>query len=60
MPNDLPVHCFRFSTVFVPGKCLWLVLDTPAGFQRPPQHVVVSTPGEGRAEIEGFVETTQL
>jgi hypothetical protein len=47
MPNDLPVNGFHLSAVFVPGKRLWLVLDTPPGFQRPPQHIVVSTPGEG-------------
>ena len=60
MPNDLPVHCAHLSTMFVPGERIGLVLDSPAGLQRPPEQVVVSTARERGAKIERFVEAAQF
>jgi hypothetical protein len=60
MSDNLPVHCPQLSPMFVPGERIRLVLDSPAGLQRSPKQVVVSTACEWGAKIEGFVEAAQL
>ena len=60
MSNDLLVHCPHLTTMFVPGERIGSVLDSPAGHQGSPEQVVVSTACERRAQIEGFIEATQL
>src|SRR5215210_2489286 len=60
MPDDLAMNGGHLSAMFVPGECRGLVLDTPAGLQRPPEKIVVAPSSQRRSEVECLVEATKL